>query len=400
MLKEGKIWIASDRSGEEIFLLPEIANHHGLITGAENKEVDLVARVLAEGFSSLGVPVFMTDIHRNLAGMMEPGIGAASVMERLSRLGLDESSFPFEGFPVTLWDVYGKAGIPLRINISEMGPMLMAQLLHLNDRQCSLLKVIYRIADDKNLLLIDIKDLKAAVTYVMERARTFASEYGPMRPSDLEDILRAIVLLETNSRFLGEMSLNISDLMLKGHGGKGVVNILNSNLLVWDKTLYATVLIWMLLEISECLPDANELDLPRIVFFIDEAHLIFKNGNSLFLQLMNQVLPKLRRKGVGVWFCTQKIQDLPDYIVRSLENRIQLPPNAYTTAQLKEIRASAKYFQKNPAFNTFDEMKSLKTGQALLSLVGANQLPSPVKSGIVLPPQSCTGALSMIIQHL
>lgn len=390
MLHDDNIWIATKANGEAVCLLSQKACRHGLITGGSNKEVDLTARLLAEGFSSLGVPVFMTDIHRNLAGMMAPGNNSELIKEMISHMGSEKNSFCFQGFPVTLWDVFGKAGTPLRVNVSQMESALLSQMLNLSALQSDILKTIYSIASDTGLLLTDIKDLKAVVNYVRGRVNQYAPEYGQIRTIDLDDILRALVKLETGdvALFFGEPSFAILDLLQSGIGGNGVVNVLDSNLLVRNVTLYTSVLLWLLSELCEMMPDTYNLSRPKLAFFIDEAHFLFRDNNRVFLKMAESVIKILCRKGVAVFFCTQKMQDIPDDVLRHLENRIQLSPYAYTPAQLKEARLVAKLFRKNPAFNTFDTLKSLSSGEALFSLIGKDNQPCPVEKGYLLPPQS------------
>ena len=396
MLRDNKIWVATKATGEAIYLLPQKAIRHGLITGGNNKEVDRTARLLAEGFSSLGTPVFITDIHRDLAGLVAPGNDSEFDQEIISHMGLQKSDFCFQGFPVTLWDVCGKTGIPLRANVGEIGPDLLSQILHLGALQSKTLKTIFRIANDQELLLFDVTDLKAWVNYIESRVKQFERDYGLIKKNDLDDIMRALVKLETEATapFWGEPSLNIIDLMNHGIEGKGMINVLDSNLLVRNCTFYASVLLWLLSELCELMPDVGELSSPKMVFIIDEAHLLFRDNNKIFLEKSEQVIKKLGRKGVCVIFCTQKMLDIPDNVLRYLENRILHSPYAYTPAQLKELRIVAGLFRKNPAFNTFDALKSLTAGEALFSLIGENNQLCPVEKGYLLPPQSYMGHIS------
>ncbi|MDO5139330.1 MAG: DUF853 family protein [Oscillospiraceae bacterium] len=390
MIENGNIWFANTETGEKICLPPYITNHHGLITGADNAEVDLTARVLAEGFSSLGIPVIMTDIHRDLAGMMLPGTMSASLKKKLSRLKIDETSFHFQGFPVTLWDIYGETGIPLRATLSELGPVFISQMLHLNNPQKEALKTIYRVAAGENLLLVDIKDLKAMVNYTREHIQKISLGYGQMKDTVLNELMLALSArsFESLDMFIGEPSLNITDCLQAGYGGFGMVNILDSNLLVRDRMLYASVLLWMLSELKEVLPNAADCDRPKAAFIIDEAHLLFRDTNREFIEIAEQAVRQLHQKGVSVFFCSQKVNDIPDEILKHLENRIQLSPHAYTPVQLKDVRAVADLFRKNPTFDTFDALKSLGPGEALISLIGDNNRLLPVQKGYILPPQS------------
>ena len=396
MLRDDKIWVATKATGEAIYLLPQKAIHHGLITGGNNKEVDCTARLLAEGFSSLGTPVFITDIHRDLAGLMAPGNDSESVQGIVSHMGLQKSDFCFQGFPVTLWDVCGKTGIPLRANIGEIGPDLLSQILHLGALQSKTLKTVFRIANDQYLLLSDVNDLKALVNSIESRVKQYERDYGQIKKNDLDDIMRALVKLETEETapFWGELSLNIIDLMNPGNEGKGMINVLDSNLLARDRTFYASVLLWLLSEFCDLMPDVGELSKPKMVFIIDEANLLFRDNTKILLEKSEQVIRQLGRKGVCVIFCTQKMLDIPDNVLRYLENRILHSPYAYTPAQLKELRIVAGLFRKNPAFNTFDALKSLTSGKALFSLIGENNQLCPVEKGYLLPPQSYMGRVS------
>ena len=396
MLHEDKIWIATKATGEAICLLPQKANRHVLITGLSNKEVDRTARILAEGFSSLGTPVFITDINRDLAGMMAPGNDSESIQEKVSCMELEKSGFCFQGFPVTLWDVSGETGIPLRANIGEMGPVLLSQIMQLSVHQSDTLKTIFRIADSRGLSLISINDTKAIVNYIRNRAREYEGEYGQIKTTDLDGIMRALVRLESEvtALFWGETALNIGDLIEFKIEGKGMINVLEAKLLVRNRPFYASVLLWLLSELCESLPEAGELNCPKMAFIIDEANLLFRDNNRVFIEKTEQVIRKLSKKGVSVIFCTQKMQDIPDNVLRHLENRIQHSPYAYTPAQLKEVRCVASLFRKNPAFDTFEALTTLTSGEALLSLIGENNLPCPVEKGYLLPPQSYMGRVS------
>lgn len=396
MLYDNNIWVATKATGEAVCLLPQKACRHGLITGGNNKEVDITARLLAEGFSSLGVPVFMTDIHRNLAGMLVPGNDSEHIQEMISHMGSGKNSFCFQGFPVTLWDVFGKTGIPLRVDVTQIGPVLLSRMLNLSALQSDILKTLYRIASDTGFLLIDIKNLKAVINYVRGRVNQYTPVYGQIRTTDLDDIMRALVKLEIGNTelFFGEVSLNILDIFQSDIEGNGVINILDSNLLVRNVVLYTSVLLWLLSELCEMMPDAYDLPRPKLAIFIDEAHFLFRDNNRVYLEMVEGVIKKLSRKGVAVFFCTQKMQDIPDDVLRYLENRIQHSPYAYTPAQLKEARLVAKLFRKNPAFNTFDALTSLSSGEALLSLLGKENQPCPVEKGYLLPPQSNMGGIS------
>lgn len=396
MLREGKIWVANNEAGENIFLLPRMANRHGLIAGATGTGKTVTARVLAEAFSDMGVPVFMADVKGDLAGIMTAGTDSADMQERIARFGLAEAGFSYQGYPVNLWDIYGEKGIPLRTTISEMGPILMARILQLNDLQSDILSIVYRIADEEELLLVDIKDLKSMLNYVQEHAKDYADRYGRMSSASIGAILRALVALEGEGGdlFFGETALNISDWMTLGAGGKGMINILDSQILFTHGRLYATFLLWLLSELFEQMPEVGDLDMPKMVFFFDEAHLLFKDASKVLLEKIEQVVKLIRSKGVGIYFCTQVPGDIPDAVLAQLGNRVQHALRAYTPKDQKAVRAAAQSFRENPAFDTEDTLQALGTGEALISFLDEGGIPTIVEKAYVLPPQSRMGAIS------
>ena len=364
MLRDGKIWVANNEAGDHIYLLPRMANRHGLIAGATGTGKTVTARVLAEAFSDMGVPVFMADVKGDIAGMAAPGEDSANMRERISRFGLAEAGFSYQGYPVTLWDIYGQNGIPLRTTVTEMGPVLMSRILQLNDLQTDILSIIFRIADDEGLLLVDIKDLKSMLNYVQSHAKDYTEKYGRMSSASIGAILRALVALEGEGgeAFFGETALNIGDWMQAGPGGKGMINILDSQSLFHNGRLYATFLLWLLSELFEMMPEVGDLDKPKLVFFFDEAHLLFKDASKVLLEKIEQVVKLIRSKGVGVYFCTQIPGDIPDGVLAQLGNRVQHALRAYTPKDQKAVRAAAQSFRENPAFNTVDTLQALGTG--------------------------------------
>jgi DNA helicase HerA-like ATPase len=395
MLQEGKIWVANNESGEKIYLLPRMANRHGLIAGATGTGKTVTARVLAEAFSDMGVPVFMADVKGDLAGIMSAGTDSPDMQERISRFGLADAGFSYQGYPVNLWDIYGKNGIPLRTTISEMGPILMSRILQLNDLQSDILSIVFRIADDEGLLLVDIKDLKSMLNYVQAHAKDYAEQYGRMSSASIGAILRALVALEGEGGdlFFGETALNISDWM-STFDGKGIINILDSQILFSNGRLYATFLLWLLSELFETMPEVGDLDKPKMVFFFDEAHLLFRDANKALLEKIEQVVKLIRSKGVGVYFCTQNPRDIPDGVLAQLGNRVQHALRAYTPADQKAVRAAAQSFRENPAFNSYETLQALGTGEALISFLGEDGIPMVVQKAYVLPPKSIMGAIS------
>ena len=306
MYKDGKVWLAVNEDGEDIFLLPGKANRHGLIAGATGTGKTVTLRVMAEAFSDMGVPVFLADVKGDIAGMMAPGIDSEDMQKRIERFGLAENGFSYQGYPVTFWDIYGQNGIQLRTTISEMGPMLLARIMKLNELQTNILSIVFKIADDNGLLLIDTKDLKSMLNYVNGNRSEFEAEYGKMSPASIAAILRAVVALEIDGGdvFFGEPGLNIRD-WLATEGGKGMINILDSQSLINNGRLYSTFLLWMLSELFEKLPEVGDPAKPKMVFFFDEAHLLFNDAPKTLLEKIEQVVKLVRSKGVGVYFCTQ-----------------------------------------------------------------------------------------------
>lgn len=396
MLRDGKIWVANNDAEEAINLLPLMANRHGLITGATGTGKTVTTRVLAEAFSDMGVPVFLADVKGDLAGIMMQGTDSADMQERIRRFGLDQYGFQYQGYPVTLWDIYGKNGIPLRTTITEMGPLLMSRILQLNSLQTDILSIVYRIANDQNLLLTDIKDLKAILYYVQDHSKEFVEQYGHIRSDSIDAIMRALILLEGEDGdvFFGETALNIADWMQMGPGGMGMINILDSQRLINNGRLYATFLLWLLSELSELMPDVGDLDRPKMVFFFDEAHLLFKDASKALLCKIEQIIKLLRSKCVGVYFCTQNSKDIPDNILSLLCNRIHHAPRAYTPADKKAVRAAVQSLRDNPAFDTYSTLLALEPDEALISFLGEDGIPSIVQKAYVLPPQSRMGAIT------
>ncbi len=400
MLRDNKIWVANNDAGEGIFLLPRMANRHGLIAGATGTGKTVTARIMAESFSEMGVPVFMADVKGDLAGLMFPGEDSANMRDRIARFGLDQHGFNYQGYPVALWDIYGQKGMPLRTTVSEMGPLLMARILELNDLQSDILSIVYRIADDNDLLLVDLKDLRSMLNHVQSHSKDYVDKYGRMSSASIGAIVRAIVALETNNgnmggnAFFGETALNITDWMSIGEGGKGVINILDSESLINNGRLYATFLLWLLSELFELMPEVGDLDKPKMVFFFDEAHLLFRDANKALLEKIEQVVKLIRSKGVGVYFCTQNPRDIPDGVLAQRGNRVQHALRAYTPADQKAVRAAAQSFRVNPDFDSYETLQALGTAEALISFLGEDGIPQIVQKAYVLPPKSIMGAIS------
>ncbi|MBQ9882479.1 MAG: DUF853 family protein, partial [Synergistes sp.] len=396
MYNEEKIWLANNTAGEKVFILPSMANRHGLVTGATGTGKTFTLKVMAEAFSQMGVPVFMADVKGDIASMCIPGTDSENMQERIRRFGLAEAGFSYQGFPVTLWDIFGKNGIQLRTTVSEMGPLLLSRILELNDLQSDILSVVFKIADDNNMLLIDTKDLKSMLAYVDKHSADFQAEYGKISSASVGVITRAIVSLETvgGDVFFGEPALNISDWLTLGAEGRGMVNILDSSSLINNGRLYSAFLMWLLSELFETLPEVGDLDKPNMVFFFDEAHLLFSDAPKALLDKIEHVVKLIRSKGVGVYFCTQNPRDIPDGVLAQLGNKVQHALRAYTPADQKAVKAAAESFRENPAFKTFDAIQELGTGEAVVSFLGEDGIPMMAQRATILPPLSSLDALA------
>ena len=395
MLKDNKIWIANTEAGENVFLLPKMANRHGLIAGATGTGKTITLKVLAESFSDMGVPVFLADVKGDLAGMIKEGADSENMHNRIKKFGLSEAGFKYQKYPAVFWDVFGERGIPLRTTVSEMGPLLLARILGLNDLQRDLLSIAFKIADDQNLLLIDTKDLKAMLNYIGENNKEFAASYGNISKVSVAAIMRAILSLEIAGadKFFFEPALDIRDWFTTGEGGKGMINILDSTSLINNGTLYATFLLWMMSELFETLPEVGDPDKPKMVFFFDEAHLLFKDTPKLLMDKIEQVVKLIRSKGVGIYFVTQNPRDVPDGVLAQLGNRIQHALHAYTPSDMKAVKAAADSFRENPAFKTVDVIQELGTGEAVCSFLSEDGTPTMCERVKILPPQSFMGGI-------
>ena len=318
------------------------------------------------------------------------------MQERIARFGLDQCGFSYQSYPTTFWDIYGQAGIPLRTTISEMGPVLLSKLLDLNDTQSDILTIVFKIADDNNLLLIDTKDLKAMLQYVSENNKEYAAEYGNIAKQSVGAIMRNLVALEAKGaeQFFTDPALNIADWFTTGAGGKGMINVLDCRSLINDSTMYSTFLLWMMSELFENLPEVGDLDKPRMIFFFDEAHLLFKDISKALREKIEQIVKLIRSKGVGIYFITQNPKDIPDGVLSQLGNKIQHALRAYTPSDEKAIKAAADSFRINPDFDTREVLTSLGTGEALISVLDEEGIPGIVQNCKVLPPQSLMGPIS------
>lgn len=394
MYFDGKIWIG-DAEGEKICILPKMANRHGLIAGATGTGKTITLKVLAESFSAAGVPVFLADIKGDLSGMCRPGADSEDMQNRIRRFGLDQCGFTYQSFPSVFWDIYGEMGIPLRTTITEMGPVLLSKLMDLNTTQADILTVAFKIADDQELLLIDTKDLKAMLQYISENSKELSMEYGNITKQSVAAILRHVVALEAQGgeQFFAEPALNIADWFATGAQGKGNINILDCRTLVNNGTLYSAFLLWMLSELFETLPEVGDMAKPRMVFFFDEAHLLFDGISKALEDKIEQIVKLIRSKGVGVYFITQNPKDIPNGVLSQLGNKIQHALRAYTPVEEKAVKAAANSFRTNPTFNTMEVLTSLGTGEALISVLDEEGIPGMVQKCKILPPESLMGPI-------
>jgi DNA helicase HerA-like ATPase len=385
--------IAKNKAGA-LALLPQLVNRHGCITGATGTGKTVTLQVIAQALSGIGVPVFMADIKGDLSGMAKAGEMTARMKERLAFVGADTPAWA--ACPVTFWDVFGEKGHPVRATISDLGPLLLARMLNLNDTQEGVLQLVFKIADDNGLLLLDTKDLRAMLQHVGDNAATFQTEYGNISAASIGAIQRGLIAIEQQGgdRFFGEPMLNIADLMQTDANGKGVVNILAADRLLNSPRLYSTFLLWMLSELFEHLPEVGDLDKPKLVFFFDEAHLLFDEAPKPLLQKIEQVVRLIRSKGVGVFFVTQNPLDIPDTVLGQLGNRVQHALRAYTPRDQKAVQAAAETFRPNPQLDTAQVITELAVGEALVSFLDEKGRPAMVERTFIVPPASQIGPLT------
>ena len=401
MLRDGKVWIANTEDGSPVYLLPKMTNRHGLIAGATGTGKTVTLKVLAETFSDMGVPVFLADVKGDIAGMLEAGVDSENMQERIKRFGLAEHNFEYHKYPTTLWDVYGKNGIQVRTSISEMGPLLLGRILDLNDTQRDILTIVFKIADENGWFLYDTKDLKAMLNEVAENNKEYAAEYGNIAKQSVGAIQRAVVALEMagGDQFFGMPELDIRDWLTPDSSGKGMIHILDSQSLINNGTLYSTFLLWLLSELFESMPEVGDLEKPKMVFFFDEAHLLFKDTPKALLDKIEQVVKLIRSKGIGVYFITQNPRDIPDGVLAQLGNKVQHALHAYTPSDQKAVKAAADSFRENPAFKTADVIEALGTGEAVASFLQEDGTPSIVEKVFILPPQSKMGGIDATVRN-
>ena len=382
------------KNATEIFLLPEMANRHGLISGATGTGKTVTLQVLAEQFSAMGVPVFLADVKGDLAGISQPGGQSPKIQERIKQLKID--GYTPKGCPVTFWDVFGEKGHPVRATISEMGPLLLARLLQLNETQAGVLNIVFRVADDNGLLLLDLKDLRAMLQHVGDNTAQFTTQYGNISPASIGAIQRGLLTLESQGgdKYFAEPALNLDDFIQTDSKGCGVVNILTADKLMQSPLVYATLLLWLLSELFERLPEVGDVPKPKLVFFFDEAHLLFNDIPSSLLEKIEQVVRLVRSKGVGVYFITQNPRDVPDNVLGQLGNRVQHALRAFTPRDQKAVQTAADTFRPNPKIDTAQAIMELGVGEALVSCLDEKGQPQIVQRAFIVPPRSQLGTIT------
>jgi DNA helicase HerA-like ATPase len=382
------------KGAEKRYLLPGYGNRHGLITGATGTGKTVTLQVLAEGFSRLGVPVFLADVKGDLAGLSQPISPHPKIDERLDVIGIPD--FEATAWPTVFWDIFGERGHPVRTTVSEMGPLLLANLLELNDTQEGVLNIAFRVADDEGLLLLDLEDLRYMMRYVGQNAKALSLEYGNVSPASVAAIQRRLLVLDEQGaeEFFGEPALDLADLQRVDFSGRGIINVLAADKLIHNPRLYATFLLWVLSELFEELPEVGDPDKPTLVFFFDEAHLLFKHAPRALLDKVEQVVRLIRSKGVGVFFITQNPLDVPDTVLGQLGNRIQHALRAYTPRDQKAVKAAAQTFRGNPDIDEETAITQLGVGEALVSCLENKGIPAIVDQCLVRPPTSRIGPIS------
>jgi len=377
----------------DLLLLPQMANRHGLITGATGTGKTVTLQTLAEHFSRIGVPCFMSDVKGDLSGISQAGGGNAKVTERVEALKLE--GFSYQGYPVSLWDPFGASGHPVRATVSDMGPLLLGRMLDLNETQSGVLNLVFKVADDNGLLLLDLKDLRAMLAFVGENARQFTTDYGNVSPASIGAIQRGLLTLESQggAQIFGEPMLNIADI-IQTDRGRGVINILSADQLMQSPKMYATLLLWLLAELYENLPEAGDLDKPKLVFFFDEAHLLFTDAPDALVEKIEQVVRLIRSKGVGVFFVTQNPADVPDKILSQLGNRVQHALRAFSARDQKAVKAAADTMRDNPNLDEASVITELGVGEALVSLLDEKGRPGVVERAFIVPPQGQIGPIT------
>ncbi len=399
MYKDNQLYVAHSSNGP-IYINGKMANRHGLIAGATGTGKTVSLQVLAESFSNAGVPCFMADIKGDLSGISQPGKISGFIEKRLPEFGLNEAELQFEGCPVRFYDVFGTQGHPMRTRISNMGPLLLSRLLGLNDVQSGVLNIVFKVADERGLLLDDLKDLRAMIDYVGKHASEYTTKYGNVSSASIGAIQRSLLALEDQGgdKFFGEPSFDIQDLIAR-EGGKGVMSILAADELQRNPKLYSTFLLWLLSELYVTLPEVGDMDLPKLIFFFDEAHMLFDDTSKALVDKIEQVIRLMRSKGVGIYFVTQSPADLPEIVLGQLGNRIQHAMRAYTPRDIKAVKVAAETFRANPDFDTSEAISNLETGEALVSFLDEKGAPAVVERAKILFPLSQIGPIDAMTRN-
>ncbi len=394
MFAEEKILVGCNES-TEVFLLPKLANRHGLIAGATGTGKTITLKTLAESFSDMGVPVFLADMKGDISGLAKIGSETDKTKANVEKYGLVSKGFRYQTYPVEFWDLFGLKGLPVRVTLSEMGPTLLSKILNLSEAQQGVLNIVFRVADDESLLIIDLKDLKSMINYVVDNKEKYESEYGAITAKSANTILRSLITLEDQggNDFFGEPALDLDDFIRVDDNGKGIINVLDAQKLSLSPEIYSTFLLWMLSSLFESLPEVGDMDRPKFVFFFDEAHLLFDDMSSEFVKKIEQIVRLIRSKGVGLYFISQSPADIPDDILAQLGNRIQHALHAYTPKDQKAVKVAAETFRPNPEFDTAEIISNLGIGQALVSVLEEGGVPSIVQKVDIVPPQSYIGAI-------
>ena len=390
MLYDNKIWVGG--TANKCFIEPSKANRHGLIAGATGTGKSVTLKVMAESFSDMGVPVFLADVKGDMSGICSAGVSNENMQERIAKFGIE--NFEYKAYPTTFYDVFGQMGIPMRTTISELGPILLGRMLGLSDVQRAVMSMVFRIADDQGLLLLDLKDLRLLLTYIGDHADEYKLTYGNISTATIGAIQRNLALLadEGAEAFFSEPAFDVNDFFKCDSNGRGMINVLNATELFNKPLLYSTFLLWLLSEIYENMPEVGDPEKPKMVFFFDEAHLLFNDAPAFLLEKIDQIVRLIRSKGIGVYFISQSPSDIPDNILAQLQNRVQHALRAYTPAEQKKVKAAAESFRANPSFDTETALSELAVGEALVSFLDEKGTPNVVERAFILPPQSFIGS--------
>ena len=390
MLYDNKIWVGG--TANKCFIEPSKANRHGLIAGATGTGKSVTLKVMAESFSDMGVPVFLADVKGDMSGICSVGVSNENMQERIAKFGIE--NFEYKAYPTTFYDVFGQMGIPMRTTISELGPILLGRMLGLSDVQRAVMSMVFRIADDQGLMLLDLKDLRLLLTYIGYHADEYKLTYGNISTATIGAIQRNLALLadEGADAFFSEPAFDVNDFFKCDSEGRGMINVLNATELFNKPLLYSTFLLWLLSEIYENMPEVGDPEKPKMVFFFDEAHLLFNDAPAFLLEKIDQIVRLIRSKGIGVYFISQSPSDIPDNILAQLQNRVQHALRAYTPAEQKKVKAAAESFRANPSFDTEAALSELAVGEALISFLDEKGTPGVVERAFILPPQSFIGS--------